>query len=168
MGSPTPEHESRVDELRTLATLAGFTVDVRLPWRLRPDVARLSARTLRLLVGDAKHTEDPDCDATLHRLRWYTTALAGVPARATTVTLALAVPAEGDARGWARLLVSAVAGCMVCSPPQWTDLGGTIIVAVRACQARSGRGHAYRDRPWPTGTDNGLSAPSTCSAARAA
>src|SRR4051794_19346643 len=102
MGAPTTEHEARVDELRTLATLAGFTVEVRFPWRLRPDVARVSPLSLRLLLADAKHTEDPGCDATLHRLRWYATAVAGLPEAAAPVTLALAVPVEGEAAAWAR------------------------------------------------------------------
>jgi hypothetical protein len=168
MGAPTTEHEARVDELRTLATLAGFTVDVRLPWRLRPDVARLSPVALRLLVGDAKHTEDPACTETLHRLRWYATAIAGFPEPAMPATLALAVPGGGDPRAWGRLLVAAVAGRMVCDPPRWTVIGGTMIVTARAAHARSGRDHPYRDRLWPAATKNALSGPSTSSAARAA
>src|SRR3954471_18750414 len=109
MGAPTIAHEARVGDLRTLATLAGFTVDVGLPWRLVPDVVRLCPVNLRLLVGDAKHTEDPTCAATLRRLRWYATALTASPREAEPLTMALAVPAETDARAWARMLVAAVA-----------------------------------------------------------
>jgi hypothetical protein len=168
MGAPTTEHEARVNELRTLSTLAGFTVDVRLPWRLRPDVARLCPVNLALLVADAKHTEDPTCTATLRRLRWYTTAMAAMPPAADAFTVALAVPGTTDPRGWSSLLVSAVACRMVCGSPQWTAIGGTIVVAVRAGHARSGRDHPYRDRSWPAGTDNALSERSTSSAERGA
>ncbi len=167
MGSPSSGHEARVAELEDLAALAGFTGDVRLPWRLRPDVARICPINGAVFIGDAKQTEDPDCVATRRRLRWYATALCALPGD-DQVTVALAVPSGSAVPAWQRTLVLAVRGRMVCEPPSLLVIGGTTVVATRAGHVRSGREHTYRDRPWPAGTDNAPSAPSTSSVAGAA
>src|SRR5690349_7368217 len=54
------EHQSRVEFLRALVTLAGYSV--RLPCLLGgliPDVLQFSPSSGGLFVGDAKHTESP-------------------------------------------------------------------------------------------------------------
>jgi hypothetical protein len=167
MGAPSLGHEDRVAELESLATLAGFTSDARLPWRLRPDVARICPSTGAMFLGDAKQTEDPGCAATLRRLRWYGIAMASMPRQAYPFTVALAVPAGSCGAGWARALVLSVDGRMVCDPPSETLIGGTIIVATRARRLRADRRHPYRDRPWPAPFVSAPSGPSTSSAAQA-
>jgi hypothetical protein len=59
-----------------LASLSGFTTDIRLSSELTPDVVRVNGRAGRLLIGDAKATEDPSSRMTLRRLEGY--ALAGM------------------------------------------------------------------------------------------
>ncbi len=167
MGAPTAEHETRVDELRTLASLSGFTVDMQLPWRLRPDVVRLCPVNLALFVGDAKHTENHNRPETRRRLRWYFTALAGLPDPAFPVTVALAVPAGQESEAWGRLLVTAAAGRMACDPPRSTVIGRTIIVAMLATQARGDRWRPYSDRTWLAEINSVLCVPSISSAAPA-
>ena len=166
MGSSSCTHEARVAELEVLATLAGFTADVRFQWRLRPDVARVCPGNGAVFVGDAKQTEDPKCAATQRRLRWYATALCSLPDD-VLVTVALAVPGDADVAGWARCLVRSVTPSMVCETPTLLSIGATVVVTTRASPARSGRGSAYRDRPWPAAKNDVLCAPSTSSAAGA-
>src|SRR4051812_47126753 len=111
MGAPSPGHQTRGGELESLATLAGFTSNARLPWRLRPDVCRICPRTGALFLADAKETEDPRCAATLRRLRWYAIALASMPYHVYPFTVALSVPIGSPSAGWARALVLCAEGC---------------------------------------------------------
>lgn len=73
MSAPSALHESRVDCLRTLATLAGCAGGFggRLPDGARPDVVRYAADRRLLFVADAKDTESPGCAATRMRLAAY-------------------------------------------------------------------------------------------------
>jgi len=69
-------HESRRATLEVVARAAGFhrTVPSALVAGLRPDVLLATTRGL-LFLGEAKHTELPDCLATLDRLLSYLLAL---------------------------------------------------------------------------------------------
>lgn len=74
MSAPSDLHEERVELLEDLATLAGYTVDAALWFRLRPDVVRLHPGRPALLIGDAKASERPTRVATRARLRSYAEA----------------------------------------------------------------------------------------------
>lgn len=113
MGAPTLTHESRVAHLETLATLAAFTTPVALPWRLRPDVARINEAHRGLFLGDAKATETPGCSATLARLHWYAVGLRALEIDVARAVVALAVDDARYGRGWQRALLSTFVGDVV-------------------------------------------------------
>ncbi len=69
-GRPRSMHQYRSDVLETIAVLAGFHTEIIFPDGCRPDVARVSA-TYGVFLGDAKHSEGPDDEASLRRLRHY-------------------------------------------------------------------------------------------------
>lgn len=83
MAAPSRRHEARRSMLETVATLAGFTVPLRLPDGMCPDVCRCSPVTAAILIGDAKHTEPPGDLYSLGRLerymRWLRHTSAGGP-----------------------------------------------------------------------------------------
>lgn len=107
MGAPSLLHETRVADLETLATLALFTAPVYLPWRLRPDVARVSPAGRALFLGDAKATETAGCAATFTRLRWYATGLPSVEPELEYALVALAVDDGPTVREWEHALALA-------------------------------------------------------------
>ncbi len=119
-----------MDELQSLAVLAGFTTDMSLKWRLRPDVVKMCPSTAQLFVGDAKATESSKCAATMRRLRWYSIAIAGMSVGGAT-TVALAVPVTSKL-GWERALSLSLGVHLICETPRRTVLGPTAIVATRA------------------------------------
>ncbi len=130
MGAPSVAHEQRVDDLATLATLAGFTTDLQLPWRLRPDVARVCAGHRSLFVGDAKATETPGCAATFARSRWYATALQTI-VLVEYALVALAIDDTEDVRAWQRTLTAAFGGRnLACSGTSTAAIGGTFLVSL--------------------------------------
>ena len=138
MGAPSLAHEQRVDDLSTLATLAGFTACVQLPWRLRPDVARSCPARRALFLGDAKATEVPRCAATFARLRWYATALRTVTPKFDYALVALAVDDGELVRDWERTLVAAfgapnIAGGTTSS----ASFGDTVVVSLEVGRASS-------------------------------
>jgi len=131
VSAPTAAHEQRVGELETLAILAGYTVPIRMPWRLRPDVLRSHPATPGLFIGDAKETEGPSCADTLRRLRWYVTALVRAPS-GSEIIMVVAVPGWRSDAGFEQLLLRAAAGRLCYSTPTTTMIGNTAIVATRA------------------------------------
>lgn len=75
--SPLDEHERRVEILRTLANLTGYSVPLRhLPGGFIPDVIQCSLNSAGLFVGDAKNTETPFNRRTQVRLLHYLHTLA--------------------------------------------------------------------------------------------
>lgn len=123
MGAPTVTHESRVEDLETLATLAAFTAPLALPWRLRPDVVRINAESRALFLGDAKATETPGCAATFARLRWYAAGLRTLASRIEWALVALAVEAGPCVPEWRRTILRAFAA----------DAAATVMRTSTAC-----------------------------------
>lgn len=74
MSAPSELHEHRVHVLCDLADLSGFTLDLALHTRLRPDVCRLHHYGRSILVADAKATESPADGSTRRRLGLYAMA----------------------------------------------------------------------------------------------
>ena len=110
MSAPSEAHEHRVELLEQLADLAGLRDPFGLGAGLIPDVSRVDNRCRRLLVGDAKNTETPGCEATGRRLRRYVVPLSGHLRSGVEARLVLAVPLHGtDACMWLRMLLRTVA-----------------------------------------------------------
>src|SRR5689334_2277066 len=71
------EHEGRVEFLKALAELAGYSVSLPcLPGGLIPDVLKFSPISRGLFIGDAKNTESPFDQRTQVRLSHYLFSLA--------------------------------------------------------------------------------------------
>lgn len=139
MSAPSVAHESRVRDLETLATLAGFAAPLAFAWRLRPDVARVCPRSGAVFLGDAKDTETPGCDATRARLRWYVLGSRTVCA-GRSLTIALAV-AAGAAPDWHIVLRQTARQAGLVPEAEGTSvLGDTIVLSARF----SGQGHGDR------------------------
>ena len=71
MSAPGALHQAREQVLADVAALAGFYIDVVFAEGQRPDIVRLHHQRPALLVGDAKATESPSCEATRSRLTRY-------------------------------------------------------------------------------------------------
>lgn len=71
MSAPSELHEMRVELLASMASLAGYSIDVQIYNRHRPDVARLNPSHCSIFIADAKATESPSNRETRARLLGY-------------------------------------------------------------------------------------------------
>jgi hypothetical protein len=71
VSAPSALHDARLHVLGDVAALAGFYIDLPFAQGERPDIVRLHHQRPSLLVGDAKATESPGCEATRARLTRY-------------------------------------------------------------------------------------------------
>ncbi len=145
MSAPSALHEDRVDALRALADLAGFTTAVKLGVGVLPDLSRVHRSMPRLLVGDAKATEDPSDGATRRRLGRYALWSQTWSASGFEVHVAVAHGADPDC-SWQRCLASIVAlsGQRVVSS-RVVAVDGDLWVST----ARLGEGPVGLSRPMP-------------------
>lgn len=104
MSAPSPDHQERVDLLRSIATLSGYPCDVPIDDALVPDVARLSRATRGLFVGDAKATETSGCAATSERLQNYLRAVRAHDQADRPLLLMIAHGDLFDQAGWVATL----------------------------------------------------------------
>lgn len=113
MAAPSVLHEARRGVLGDVAALAGFLIDLQLGAGEYPDVARLHIQRPALLVGDAKATESPACEATRARLASYFRAIRDWLTAGFDVTVVICHSAAEPER-WARLLLDAArdANCL--------------------------------------------------------
>jgi len=116
VSAPSPDHQERVDLLRSIATLSGYSCDVPIDDALVPDVARLSRATRGLFVGDAKATETSGCAATSHRLQNYLRAGRGCDQPGRSRLLVVAHGDLFDQAGWVAALGRVVSGSGLGSP----------------------------------------------------
>jgi hypothetical protein len=114
---PSRNHESRRALLDTFAILAGFSERMPLPLfdGCIPDVFRVSKPHRAIFIGDAKHTETPECIATMTRLQHYAAWLSGAQGVQTDGSLAIC-HSPGQADRWAKALqmVAHEAGLVEC------------------------------------------------------
>lgn len=107
MSAPSALHESRVDLLEDLATLAGYSLPVDAWFAERPDVVRLHRARPALLAGDAKATESPKNGSTRTRLSHYAEACAEWLRAGFAVDLAM-VHGPDSGGAWGSCLVAVV------------------------------------------------------------
>lgn len=110
MPAPTLQHERRREFLRTIATLAGYTVDCSLDDECRPDVVRVDMLRARILIGEAKDTETPSCPATRQRLLRYAKAAASWTEIGFAVKFAICHGRQLESECWLALLRDVVQG----------------------------------------------------------
>lgn len=108
MSAPSNLHENRRMLLGEMATLAGYTIELRFAVNQRPDVVRFHPLKLSLLVGDAKATESPGCEETRRRVAGYLRTARRWQRAGFDIRVALCHPPDPDSR-WASLLASAAA-----------------------------------------------------------
>lgn len=68
---PSHRHEERRAMLETVATLAGFTANITLPYSVIPDVSRISLESGSIFIGEAKESETPQDFNTMARIEKY-------------------------------------------------------------------------------------------------
>lgn len=110
MSAPSALHELRVRHLEVMATLAGFSVEMRLYPKERPDLVRAHVSRPAIFLADAKATEQPSDKETRRRILRYLTS-SGLWARAGfDVAVVVCHGRDRDAR-WAAMLddLSAIA-----------------------------------------------------------
>lgn len=138
MTAPSIAHESRVDKLRTIAGLAGYTVShPGLADGSRPDLAACDPNATRWMIGDAKHTEDPGCVATAVRLNRYLAWVKAAEAQDIDAVFMLCCPRALTPRWLARLRIlmddANMSGWSIAA----SDIGdGDVIVSARRGQAQ--------------------------------
>jgi hypothetical protein len=71
MSAPSELHEIRVGLLASMASLAGYSIDIQIYNGLRPDIARLNPSHCAIFIADAKATESPSNTETRARLLGY-------------------------------------------------------------------------------------------------
>lgn len=104
--NPSPEHEWRVDLLRSLASLTGHVYELTgpLPDGSIPDVVMVSLRSGSVFVGDGKATEGPRDSASQARIYKYFDWIVAQVRRGGRATFAICSPSLEDALGWSSLL----------------------------------------------------------------
>lgn len=96
---PSRSHEVRRVLLETVADVAGYRLEFRLPDGKRPDVLRLHVDRAGLFLGEAKHTEGPFETCSVDRLRAYLDWLVPLWRQNVRCLLAIAHP-RGLGRAW--------------------------------------------------------------------
>src|SRR5688572_22846386 len=110
MGAPNFDHERRLSFIEALADLLGCTTTVVLDEDCRPDVVRVDMRRVRLLVGDAKDTETPSCDATRQRFERYAQHASPWAEAGFAVVFAICHDRRWEAVRWSEFLRARVSG----------------------------------------------------------
>ncbi len=109
MSAPSDKHERRRAFIMSIADLVGCVTDWSLDERSRPDVVRMDLPKGRLLIGEAKHTEDPSCQATRARLVRYASLADAWSARGFNVLFVVCHDRLWTSEEWAKLLVGITA-----------------------------------------------------------